>query len=189
LLMGLFCRNPAGLGGGRVGMRERGRRRRRSMTRMSPAVLGGGKPQARLPLRQPQDQLTGPPVGVPLSSLDQGFNDFRIGPMRAMQRRPTPVLQSPHPILPKAPQPLVPRHPADPVAFAQLRHREQLSLGIHHEPHPLPHLRRFAPGHLTSACSGLAPLRSPLMRRPFGYGRSLKAVGRESNPELGIIWP
>jgi tetratricopeptide (TPR) repeat protein len=41
----------------------------------------------------------------------------------------------------------MPRHPADPVALTQLRHREQLSLGIQHEPHPLSHLRRFAPGH------------------------------------------
>jgi hypothetical protein len=62
-----------------------------------------------------------------VSSLDQGFHDLRIGPMRAMQRRPTSVLQSPHPIPPEPPEPLVPRHSADPVALAQLRHREQLS--------------------------------------------------------------
>jgi hypothetical protein len=69
-----------------------------------------------------------------MSSLDQGVDDLWIGRMRArvrqvraMHRRPISVLQSPHPIPPEPPEPLVPRHSADPVALAQLRHREQLS--------------------------------------------------------------
>jgi hypothetical protein len=108
---------------------------------------GRGKPQVGLPPGQPQNQLAGTPVRVLLSSLGQGFHDLRISSMRAMPRRPTSVLQPRHSILPKPPKPLVPGHPADPVALTQLRHREQLSLRIQHEPHPLPHLRRFAPGH------------------------------------------
>src|ERR1700693_4869816 len=124
-------------------------------------VTGGAgrrKPQAGLSLRQPQDQLAGTPVGVLVSSLDQRFHDFRIGPMRAMPRRPTSVLKTRHSIPPAPPDPLVPRHPADPVSLAQLRHREQLALRIQHEPHSLPHLRRFAPGHPSTVPS---PLQRP----------------------------
>ncbi len=38
---------------------------------------GGGKPQIGLPLRQPQDQLAGAPVGVLVANLGQGFHDLR----------------------------------------------------------------------------------------------------------------
>jgi hypothetical protein len=55
-----------------------------------------------------QEQLACAPVGMPVPS--QGLDDLGIGPLGAMQRRPT---QSSRPasLPPEPPEPLVPRHP------------------------------------------------------------------------------
>lgn len=107
----------------------------------------GGRPGAIVTTRQPGDQLLGSPGGMAASRLGQKLDDPRLGSMRAVARSSGPILQTVEAFLFVTLGPFVPGHPADPVALAQPRHREQLSLEISNEPYALSHLGRLAPGH------------------------------------------
>jgi hypothetical protein len=81
------------------------------------------------------------------SRLGQQLDDVCSGLVRPAYRRSRPVLQAIEALRLITLGPLVSGHPADPVALAQLAHREKLPLKITDELHALSHLRRLAPGH------------------------------------------